>query len=76
MQSNIIMVAVATARWNKEKGCWNCQVVNMETLDNGKILERRENDIEVEMCDEFVLPYAILESNGINAKAVFGNEEI
>ena len=71
MLTKNIMIAVATAKWDEEKGKWVCQVVNMETLSNGKMIERRENDIEVEMCDEFVLPYAILESNGINAKAVF-----
>ena len=71
MLSVTTMTAVATAVWNEEKGCWNCQVVTVETLDNGEVLERKENNIEVEMCDELVLPYAILESNGINAKAVF-----
>lgn len=74
MQSHNIMITVATARWNEEKGAWNCQVINMEALNNGKILERRETDIEVATCDEFVLPYAILESNGIVAENIFNNK--
>ena len=74
MQQRNIMITIATAKWNEEKGAWNCQVVNMETLNNGKILERRETDIEVVTCDEFVLPCAILESNGINTENFFINK--
>lgn len=61
------------AIWNTEKKVWECKVKQKEicqTLDNKwRIFKNKEQKI-VDECDEFVIPWAVLECNGINTKSI------
>lgn len=64
----------AKAVWNEEKGAWEVivkQKITARNLDNKYFTTKTKSQIiTVEECDEFVIPWAILEDNGINTKII------
>lgn len=69
------MQVKAKAIYNEEKGVWEVQIKQKEfakTFPNNAWKKFRTtcNNYEIEECDEFVIPWAILEDNGINTKKI------
>lgn len=64
----------AKAVWNKEKHVWEVIVKQKITArnlyDKYFTTKTKSKVIEVDECDEFVIPWAILEDNGINTKTI------
>ena len=62
------------AVWNPEKGMWEVALTltNMvHTAVSKEYLTIQSNfEADVEVCDEFVLPTAILQANGIKAEEI------
>ena len=78
MKKNIQKIK-AIAIYNEKTQQWECTIKNQETAFGVvtkkwyTIKHKTKHNIDY-ACDEFVIPYAILESNGINAKAI--NKEL
>lgn len=73
--SKMKVKAVATP-CNDEQGGWKVKIITTDiSKDNGKkrrTLKRVNKRVYVDyLCDEFVLPAAILEHNGLNHKTFF-----
>ena len=64
----------ARAVWNKEKNVWEVivkQKITARNLYNKYFTTKtKSKTIEVCECDEFVIPWAILEDNGIDTKTI------
>lgn len=64
----------AKAVWNEEKGVWEVIVKQKNiarNFDNKYFTTKTKSQIiTVEECDEFVIPWAILEDNGIDTKMI------
>lgn len=59
------------AIWNKEKQTWECKIKqkeNVKTIDSKIITIKSKSKKEIKECNEFVIPFALLEHNGINTK--------
>lgn len=68
------MIVYATAEWNEEKKKWICKVETTDIRNDNICMNRKSKNIEIFTCDEFILPYAILEHNGIDSKSI--NEKL
>ena len=69
------MQVKAKAIYNEEKGVWEVQIKQKEfskVFPSGKWERFRTtcNNYEIQECDEFVIPWAILENNGIDTKKI------
>ena len=67
------MTIMAKAVWNESKGAWECDIVAVDRFENVKgeqAEQTRTLKCDIEACDEFVLPMAILECNGIDSDEV------
>lgn len=65
----------ALAVWNEEKRTWEVTIKQKFQAENcitGKLFTKHwtTKNIEISECDEFVIPWAILEDNGINTKVI------
>ena len=64
----------AKAVWNKEKNVWEVVVKQKITArnfyDKYFTTKTKSKVIKVNECDEFVIPWAILEDNGIDTKII------
>ena len=62
------------AVWNSEKGMWEVKLIltdMIHTADSKEYLTIQSNfEADVEECNEFVLPTAILQANGIIAEEI------
>lgn len=69
IQSTITVIANAV--WNDDKGKWEVELHQITTHDEGctfgqgATMQQHTSHYELEVCDEFVIPCAILEDNGI-----------
>lgn len=73
MKKQRTMTVNATAIWNEEKGTWECCVKTLDHYQNLQGQWRTQKRIyhnKISACDEFVLPYAILDSNGIDLSVI------
>jgi hypothetical protein len=74
------MTMNVNAVYNEEKECWEVVILEVGTakavITNEPLYYQRETSIEIcDECDEFVIPIAILEHNGINTHKLFFTEE-
>ena len=64
----------AKAVWNKEKNVWEVVVKQKITArnfyDKYFTTKTKSKVININECDEFVIPWAILEDNGIDTKII------
>lgn len=64
----------AKAIWNEEKKIWEVVVKQKITArsfyDKYFTTKTKSKIIEVDECDEFVIPWAVLEDNGIDTKEI------
>ena len=64
------------AIWNKDKQAWECKIKQKETVRmiDGKMENIKSQSLQtIKECNEFVIPIALLEHNGINTKKLFKN---
>ena len=70
IQSTITVIANAV--WNDEKELWEVEVHQISTHDEdctfgqGATMEQHTSNFEIKMCDELIIPMAILKDNGID----------
>lgn len=65
------MQVKAKAIYNEKKGVWEVQIKQKEFINNiWKKFRTTCNNYEIKECDEFVIPWAILEDNGIDTKKI------
>lgn len=69
------MKVKARAIYNEDKGVWEVQIKQKEFTkifpsNTWKKLKTTCNNYEIEECDEFVVPWAILKDNGININKI------
>ena len=69
------MQVKAKAVYNEDKGIWEVKISQKEfakTFPSNKWKKFRttNNTFEISECDEFVIPWAILEDNGINTSLI------
>ena len=67
------MTIEAKAVWNEDKGKWECDILAVDRvvdLKGEQWEQTRTLKCDIEACDEFVLPMAILECNGIDSDKV------
>ena len=64
------------ATWNKDKKAWECRIKQKETVRmlDGKMETIKSKSLEtIKECNEFIVPVALLEHNGIDTKKIFKN---
>ena len=67
------MTVTAKAIWNENKGKWECDILAIDRgidVKGEQVEQTRTLKCDIETCDEFVLPMAILECNGISSEEV------
>lgn len=66
------MTVNAVAIWNDEDGCWDIDVVsNYNSNDTATpIDETRAGTYKIGNCDEFAIPWAILQHDGISTELI------
>lgn len=68
MKKETTMKIEALAKWNDTKGVWEVFITEYETKENllGNFIEtKREYSCEMGVCDELVIPQALLQMNGL-----------
>ena len=72
MLFNSKMTVTATAEYDNTAGAWKAKVI-CEDFVNGKSFRKSEGEYVIDnMCDEFVLPAAVLMENGIDTDFLLG----
>ena len=64
------------AIWNKDKQAWECKIKQKETVRmiDGKMENIKSQSLQtIKECNEFIVPVALLEHNGIDTKKFFKN---
>lgn len=68
MKNEIKMEVNASAKWNERKGIWEVSIFEYETKENlfGDLIKTENKYFcEIALCDEFVIPQAILQMHGV-----------
>lgn len=64
----------ANAIWNNEKAVWEVTIsqiaLDKEARTNEPLYYQGTQTFEIVECDEFVIPWAILQMNGINTNKI------
>ena len=76
MKKQETMKIKAIAIYNEKKQQWEVKIKSKDTffnyIDNKWHKNKRKSKVNINYaCDEFVIPMAILEHNGFNAKQIY-----